>query len=113
MSTYYESQELVATKFGWLSGLPFSYLYTGGGCDAIYGQTSKHRVYITDDASVPMPNETHYVGVYSRINDDLVGEFWAASRVELMQYIFDNKLITLRKFVNHMIKIQPYKLGGE
>lgn len=113
MGSYYLDQELRAGGFADLSGLPFSYVYTGGGCDAIYGETSKHRVYITNDASVPMPNETHYVGICLKDSDDLVGEYWGLDRAELVRYIRANRLTTMVRFVSHMIKIQPYKLGGE
>jgi hypothetical protein len=112
MSNYYEQQETLAREFAECSGLPFGYLYTGGGCDAIYGETAKHRIYITDDASVPEIDGCHYVGVYLIDNDDLVGECWAANRGELVEYIRVNRLVSLRKLVNNLIKVQPYKLGA-
>jgi len=113
MSSHYEDQERAANEFAKLSGLPFVYMYTGGGCDAIYGETAKHRIYITDDASVPAVNESHYVGVYSLDDDDLVAEYWGVNRADLLTFISFYRLTTLRKFVNALIKIQPYKLGGD
>ena len=113
MSNYYSEQENKASEFAKLSGLPFVYQYTGGGCDAIYGETVKHRIYITDDASVPNVDAVHYVGVYLIDNDDLVAECWAMSRAELLELFRVNRLTSFRKLVNYVIKIQPYKLGGD
>jgi len=101
MSSHYEDQERAANEFANMSGLPFVYMYTGGGCDAIYGETAKHRVYITDDASVPSPDATHYVGVYSLDDDDLVGECWAANRGELLELF--SKFSTLDELVDTII----------
>jgi hypothetical protein len=114
MSSHYEDQERAANEFAKLSGLPFVYIYTGGGCDAIYGETIgkrvyitndateviKHRIYITDDASVPSPDDVHYVGIYSD-NDDLVGECWAANRGELLESF--SKFSTLDELVEFII----------
>jgi hypothetical protein len=80
-------RENLASEFAKLSGLPFVYTFTGGGCDAIYGETSSHRIYITNDANIPELDEVHYVGVYLADNDDLVGECWAANRGELLEFV--------------------------
>ena len=101
MSNYYDEQESKVLEFAKLSGLPFVYIFTGGGCDAIYGETIKHRVYITDDASVPSPDAVHYVGVYLIDNDDLVGECWAANRGELLELF--SKFSTLDELVEFII----------
>jgi hypothetical protein len=100
MSSYYDEQESKVLEFAKLSGLPFVYIFTGGGCDAIYGETIKHRVYITDDASVPSPDAVHYVGVYLD-NDELVGECWAANRGELLELF--SKFATLDELVEFII----------
>jgi len=101
MSSHYEDQERAANEFAKLSGLPFIYIYTGGGCDAIYGHASKYCIYITDDANVPAVNESHYVGVYSLENNDLMGECWAANRGELLELF--SKFSTLDELVDTII----------
>ena len=113
MDNYYQQQERLVAEFAECSGLPFVYTYTGGGCDAIYGETVKHRIYITDDASVPNVDAVHYVGVYVKESDDLVAECWAMSRAELLELFRVNRLTSFRKLVNYVIKIQPYTLGGD
>lgn len=102
MSNYYLEQENLAIEFAELSGLPFVYTFTGGGCDAIYGETSSHRIYITEgQASVPSSDELHYVGVYLANSDELVGECWAANRGELLEFF--SKFSTLDELVSFII----------
>ena len=108
MSSYYDEQERAASEFAELSGLPFVYTFTGGGCDAIYGETIKHRVYITDDASVPSPDDVHYVGIYSD-NDDLVGECWAANRGELLESF--SKFSTLDELASELVSRVVVNVG--
>ena len=110
MSDYYSEQESKALEFAKLSGLPFVYTFTGGGCDAIYGETGSHRIYITSDASVPNPNEVHYVGVYLADNDDLVGECWAANRGELLEFV--GKFSTLNELASELVSGVVVQLGG-
>ena len=110
MSDYYSERENLASEFAKGSGLPFVYQYTGGGCDAIYGETSSHRIYITSDASVPNPDEVHYVGVYLADNDDLVGECWAANRGELLE--FAGKFSTLDELASELVSGVVVNLGG-
>jgi len=122
MSSYFEDQERAASEFAKLSGLPFVYMYTGGGCDAIFGETVgrrvyitndateviKHRVYITNDASVPSPDEVHYVGVYLD-NDELVGECWAANRGELLEFL--GKFATLDELASELVSRVVVNVG--
>ena len=111
MSDYYLGQEGKALEFAKLSGLPFVYTFTGGGCDAIYGETSSHRIYITEgEASVPNPNEVHYVGVYLANDDDLVGECWAANRGELLEFV--GKFSTLDELAGELVSGVVVQLGG-
>ena len=110
MSDYYSEQESKALEFAKLSGLPFVYTFTGGGCDAIYGETGSHRIYITSDASVPNPNEVHYVGVYLADNDDLVGECWAANRGELLEFV--QRFSTLDELASELVSGVVVQLGG-
>jgi hypothetical protein len=110
MSNYYSEQESLATEFANGSGLPFVYHYTGGGCDAIYGETGSHRIYITSDASVPNPDEVHYVGVYLVDNDDLVGECWAANRGELLEFF--QKFSTLEELASELVIKVVVNLNG-
>ena len=122
MSSYYDEQERAASEFAELSGLPFVYIFTGGGCDAIYGEADvhrvyitndateviKHRIYITDDASVPSPNDVHYVGVYLD-NDELVGECWAANRGELLEFF--SKFSTLDELASELVSRVVVNVG--
>lgn len=110
MSNYYLEQESLASEFAKLSGLPFVYQYTGGGCDAIYGETGSHRIYITSDASVPNPDEVHYVGVYLIADDDLVGECWAANRGELLEFF--QTFSTLDELASELVSGVVVNLGG-
>ena len=110
MGDYYSEQESKALEFAKLSGLPFVYTFTGGGCDAIYGETGSHRIYITSDASVPNPNEVHYVGVYLADNDDLVGECWAANRGELLEFV--QRFSTLDELAGELVSGVVVQLGG-
>ena len=110
MSNYYLERENLASEFAKLSGLPFVYLYTGGGCDAIYGETSSHRIYITNDANIPELDEVHYVGVYLADNDDLVGECWATNRGELLEFV--GKFSTLNELAAELVSGVVVQLGG-
>ena len=111
MSNYYSEQEGKALEFAKLSGLPFVYTFTGGGCDAIYGETSSHRIYVTEgQASVPDVNDVHYVGVYLADNDDLVGECWAANRGELLEFV--GKFSTLDELAGELVSGVVVQLGG-
>lgn len=110
MSSYYSGQEYKALEFAKLSGLPFVYHYTGGGCDAIYGETGSHCIYITSDASVPDVDDVHYVGVYLADNDDLVGECWAANRGELLEFV--GKFSTLDELAGELVSGVVVQLGG-
>lgn len=101
VNDYYAFQEQRVKKFSDLCKLPFSYQYTGGGCDAIYGETSTHRIFITNDANVPNANEEHYVGVYNKNDDDLVAECWAKNRAELLAAFSSIK--TLDELVSFLI----------
>ena len=110
MSNYYLEQESLAREFAYGSGLPFVYQYTGGGCDAIYGETGSHRIYITSDASVPNVDDVHYVGVYLADNDDLVGECWAANRGELIEFF--QKFSTLDELTSELVSAVVVNLKG-
>ena len=110
MSNYYSEQESKALEFAKLSGLPFVYTFTGGGCDAIYGETGSHRIYITSDASVPNVDDVHYVGVYLADNDDLVGECWAANRGELLEFV--QRFSTLDELAGELVSGVVVQLGG-
>jgi hypothetical protein len=100
----------LASEFAKLSGLPFVYTFTGGGCDAIYGETSSHRIYITNDANIPELDEVHYVGVYLIADDDLVGECWAANRGELLEFV--GKFSTLDELASELVSGVVVQLGG-
>lgn len=111
MSNYYLGQENLASEFAKLSGLPFVYTFTGGGCDAIYGETSSHRIYVTEgEASVPNVDEVHYVGVYLADNDELVGECWAANRGELLEFV--QRFSTLDELAGELVSRVVVNLGG-
>lgn len=111
MSNYYLEQENLAIELAELSGLPFVHTYTGGGCDAIYGETCSHRIYITDcQASVPSSDEIHYVGVYLGDSDELVGECWAANRGELLQFV--QQFSTLDELASELVRRVVVDLGG-
>lgn len=110
MGDYYLEQERKALEFAYGSGLPFVYQYTGGGCDAIYGETSSHRIYITNDASVPNVDDVHYVGVYLIADDDLVGECWAANRGELIEFF--QTFSTLDELASELVSGVVVNLGG-
>lgn len=111
MSNYYLEQENLAIELAELSGLPFVYTFTGGGCDAIYGETGSHRIYITDcQASVPSPKQIHYVGVYLADSDELVGECWAANRGKLLEFF--SGFSTLDDLVAELVSKVVVDLGG-
>ena len=110
MGDYYLERENLASEFAKLSGLQFVYTFTGGGCDAIYGETSSHRIYITNDANIPELDEVHYVGVYLADNDDLVGECWAANRGELLEFV--GKFSTLNELAGELVSGVVVQLGG-
>ena len=110
MGDYYSEQESKALEFAKLSGLPFVYTFTGGGCDAIYGETASHRIYITSDASVPDVDDVHYVGVYLANDDDLVGECWAANRGELLEFV--QRFSTLDELASELVSGVVVQLGG-
>lgn len=110
MSNYYSEQESKALEFAVGSGLPFVYTFTGGGCDAIYGETGSHRIYVTDcQASVPSSDEIHYVGVYLADTDELVGECWAANRGELLQFV--QQFSTLDELASELVSKVVVDLG--
>ena len=111
MSNYYSEQEGKALEFANGSGLPFVYTFTGGSCDAIYGETSSHRIYITEgQASVPDVDEVHYVGVYLISDDDLVGECWSANRGELLEFV--QKFSTLDELAAELVSRVVVNVGG-
>ena len=110
MDSYYYRQWARAGEFAKLSGLPFDYQYTGGGCDAIYGETSSHRIYITNDANIPELDEVHYAGVYLIADDDLVGECWAANRGELLKFF--SKFSTLDELAAELVSRVVVECGG-
>ena len=111
MSNYYSEQEGKALEFAKLSGLPFVYTFTGGGCDAIYGETSSHRIYVTDcQASVPSSKQIHFVGVYLADTDELLGELWAANRGKLLEFV--GKFSTLDELADELISKVVVDLGG-
>lgn len=111
MSNYYLEQENLAIELAELSGLPFVYTFTGGGCDAIYAETGSHRIYITEgQASVPSSDELHYVGVYLGDSDELVGECWAANRGKLLEFF--SGFSTLDELVAELVSKVVVDLGG-
>jgi len=111
MGDYFGKQENKALEFAELSGLPFVYTFTGGGCDAIYGETSSHRIYITDSqAGVPSAKEIHYVGVYLIDDDDLVGECWAADRGKLLEFV--GRFSSLDELAAELVGGVVVDLGG-
>ena len=110
MAKYYLQSENLVGEFAKLSGLPFVHTYTGGGCDAIYGETSSHRIYITDgEASVPDIGVIHYVGVYLVADDDLMGECWAANRGELLGFF--SKFSTLDELAAGLVRSVVVNVG--
>ncbi len=111
MSNYDVARANLVSEFAELSGLPFVHTYTGGGCDAIYGETSSHRIYITDgEASVPDIGVIHYVGVYLVADDDLMGECWAANRGKLLEFF--SKFSTLEELAAELVRSVVVDLGG-
>lgn len=110
MSNYYLERENLASEFAKGSGLPFVYTFTGGGCDAIYGETGSHRIYITEgQASVPSSDELHYVGVYLADTDELMGECWAANRGKLLEFF--SGFSTLDELASELVRRVVVNLG--
>lgn len=105
MSNYHVLQVGLAGQFAELSGLPFVYMFTGGGHDAIYGETSAYRVCITDESgSVPSPDVCHYVGVYSIDEDELLGEIFPSDRADLLATLSRFNIRSLDELVNFVLE---------
>ncbi len=102
---HYRYQWARAGQFAKLSGLPFDYLYTGGGHDAIYGETDTHRIGITNECGyLPDVYECHTVGVYSVADDELLGEIFSKDRAELLATISRLNIGSLNDLVDHVLE---------
>ncbi len=105
VANYYLERESLVGEFAKLSGLPFDYLYTGGGCDAIYGETSSHRVVITNECGyLPNVNECHAVEVFSIADDELLAEIFPKDRAELLATISRLNIGSLNDLVDLVLE---------
>ncbi len=111
MSNYYLERESLAGEFAKISGLPFDYLYTGGGFDAIYGETSSHRVVITNECGyLPNLDECHAVGVYSVADDELLGEIFSKDRAEFLETISRLNIGSLNDLVDLVLECGRFSI---
>jgi hypothetical protein len=97
-------EKLAAKQFAKKTNLEFNLYFTGGSCTAIYAETETHEIYITNnDAEVPAPNEITMLGIYLKLDADLVCEIWAEKRTELLKLLTTINAPTLSHLVKELI----------
>lgn len=72
MDTYLEKELATVERIASLSGLPFEWEHTGGGCSAAVAQIDCYQIMVTDNgASVPdEQSEGITVGIYWAEEDE-------------------------------------------
>jgi hypothetical protein len=90
--TVEESEEFKrADELARLTGSPWEFEFTGGGCTAITLQlgkvTGSHYFMVTTagDASIPMVGEPHHLGEY--VNDEDINHFYFANRRAMLVFL--------------------------
>ena len=85
-------EQALSDKLARLTGLPWMAEDTGGGCTALVLRLDgkdegwQHYFMVTDDATIPGPDDPHHLGEYVNESQD-INHWYFVNRKELVRFL--------------------------